>query len=469
MKAFYAFFLVSLLVVTGCKNDRENPNQINNGKVSFSPMLLDPDARITQSLPAGAYLQISIETSEGVEVLTQHQMEILVFNGTLVSIALELDAGDYLLTEFLVMSPENEILYATPLETSPLADLVSEPVPISFSVVGSEAVQVDVQVLDIQMLTPPDIGYVSFPFTIVNHFFLAVFEPTENGLNLTDAMGYILQNGDTLKTFAINAEINAVTFSGEPDDTFTLIVIKGGFGKHKESLTIDGIIAENEQGIVPVTLQPALTFVAVPYEHYEGTPRPYVFQFNAYATGSLTIDWGDGSIEEVCPTNDDFTHEYGQPGSYFVSVTGDLENVSIFRSYYGFGPMSEIDVSHLSGLKEYRNGWTSGPKIIDLSNNLLIEYVDVGLSDVEELILPEANFINSLDIIGNTQLVTEDVEKLIDVLYASVVARGESGGYVSLVSMVDQAVAGPPSEAAVEKLRSLHYDYDWYIDQEFIE
>ena len=256
MKLLPFFAPILLVTLIGCDPENENPG---SGQVSFSlEMVSDaPGGREMQSLPPGSYLQISIETAAGEETLAQHQLPILTFSGAFASLPLELPEGDYVLTEFLVISSENEVLYATPMAGSPMAELVAVPLPIAFTVTGGAGTQLSLQVVNVAMLTPEDVGYVTFPFTIVNHFFLSVFE---GGQALTNATGHILQDGDTLETFTILCEISPVAFVGNNAEEFTMVVIKSGFGKHVQNFTIDGIIEDYPSGVVPVVLAPALTF-----------------------------------------------------------------------------------------------------------------------------------------------------------------------------------------------------------------
>lgn len=460
MKSLSVFLVLLFPILLGCNQENENPGK---GEVLFSLELLSgtEGGREMQSLPPESYLQISVETAGGAEVLSHQRVDILGFGGTFASVPLELAADDYVLTEFLVISPENEVLYATPITGSPMAALVEEPLPLAFSVMSGVGTQLSMQVLNVAMLTPEDVGYVLFPFEIVSHFFLTVFG---DGQVPTDAGGYIIQHQDTLKTFAIEPEVNTVSFTGDNAEEFTVVIVKSGFAKHLENFTIEGIIENYDNGIVPITLEPALTFVAVPYN--DGYNRGFIFEFELNFTGDLTIDWGDGTIEGICPGG--YLHYYEREGDYFVSVTGDVQLITSFHTYYGFGPMREINVDHLPELSSFVSGWNGGgvsSKIIDLSHNPKISYIDVGFSnDLAQLILPETNEVEALDIAAPNNLTTADLEAIISTLYVSVAANERMDGYINLESPLDPSdIAGPPSAATWVKLRSLRDDYGWEI------
>ncbi|MBK6266174.1 hypothetical protein JKA74_14105 [Marivirga sp. S37H4] len=470
MKALSTSVIFLLLLIVGCKSENEDLKTFKKGEVSFSLELIGESAATRESfnLPTGSYLQISIETAEGTEVLAQDSIAILTFNGTFVSAPLELNEAAYLLTEFMVLSPGNEVLYATPVSGSPMADLTNDPLPFPFEVVANEATSLSLEVLNVSMLTPEDIGYVSFPFTIVNHFFVSVFELEENGQTLTDAQGYIIQESDTVKEFSVEPEINAVTFSGNDTVEFTLVIVKDGFAKHTQNFTIKDIYDDYDNAIVPVSLIPALTFVAVP-GNYDNATYPDEFGFSLTYQGNITIDWGDGTVEEGSFVSNYWaSHNYESFGEYFVSVTGDLATFTEFYSYYGQGPMKAINLYHLPELDDLRIGFNGSgecPKVIDLSRNHKVRTLNLALNhDLEEIIIPELNQVLHLLIQGPNNISTANLENIIAPIYESVVATGRTGGAINLGSEEEFGeTAGPPSESDWAKLRILKNEYDWFV------
>ena len=51
-----------------------------------------------------------------------------------------------------------------------------------------------------------------------------------------------------------------------------------------------------------------------------------------HTSGTLTIDWGDGSAPESVTANGTETHTYAAPGEYHVSMTGDLSRINLGAS-----------------------------------------------------------------------------------------------------------------------------------------
>src|SRR5688572_1281465 len=116
---------------------REEDERITPGKVQFSFNAKsngNANGRTQDDFPAGSYLLVSMENSSGVEIFNKERMDLLTMGDGYISHPVELNPGSYEVTEFLVVSPYNEVLYATPKAGSPLASLVEHPLPISFSV-----------------------------------------------------------------------------------------------------------------------------------------------------------------------------------------------------------------------------------------------------------------------------------------------------------------------------------------------
>ncbi|TAJ04038.1 hypothetical protein DMA11_23975 [Marinilabiliaceae bacterium JC017] len=83
--------------------------------------------------------------------------------GTLVSDDIKLWVGnDYELVRFELQDKNNKTLYAAPLKGSDLADKVSKPLAISFSIEKDKSSPVGVEVLSTETASPADFGFVQF-------------------------------------------------------------------------------------------------------------------------------------------------------------------------------------------------------------------------------------------------------------------------------------------------------------------
>ena len=110
---------------------------------------------------------VSVEDTEGNPVLTDELIPVYLFGTGFISEEVEMDAGDYILTKFMVINPAGEVIFATPVEGSPLAYLVDDPLPISFSIAGGTATMIAPELLPVGNYDPGDFGYISFGGQII--------------------------------------------------------------------------------------------------------------------------------------------------------------------------------------------------------------------------------------------------------------------------------------------------------------
>ncbi len=146
-------------------------------------------------------------------------MQLLKVGSKYITEPIALHAGDYAITDFMLVDADNEVLFATPQAGSPLAGAVSHPLPYSFTVSADVASTLDVEVIAVGELDPEDFGYASFGIQVnnVNAFKLSVFIPGDNGLDLTDAQAFIMSGYDTLQLIDLEAEDQHDPFSARHD------------------------------------------------------------------------------------------------------------------------------------------------------------------------------------------------------------------------------------------------------------
>ncbi len=479
MKTLSTLVLSGLLLLFSCNPEMENVKDDQIGKVNFSLSLSNDNGQSRQvlAIPAGSYLQISIETLEGEPVLDDESIEILSFNGNYVSKPLQLNVGEYILTEFMVISPDDEVLYATPMSGSRMAYLVGNDLPLHFEIEENSSIQLPLEVINVSLLLPEDIGYVSFPFTVIDFFFLSVFKLDSKGSSLTYAKGYVIQNDDTIKSFTAKPEINTVALSNIGNEEFTLVLIKNGFAKYSETFTIESLLDTHENGLLNIHFQPALTFTALPQQ--DGfSDAEFNFQFSLGYQGEITIDWGNGHIETDIPSevySTDFARKYGDNKKYFVSITGDIDKITEFYSYYGDGPIKEITLTNLPNLEDFRNGYNGpnmSPKVLDFTNNQKLTDINVSNSaSLKQIKLKNNNSVMFLLIEDCHNISTADLDEIINPVYNSVVASGRMNGVISISNLPDaeQPTVGPPSENVWTKLSILENDYNWTINTVYDE
>lgn len=160
--SFRTLFL-SIIISTlffSCKEE-EPVAEKGNVKFGFSTELkTDNIAR---------YILVSVTDKDGASILSDEKIELFSMNGSYLSSEIDIEAGDYKLTKFVVLNANNEIIYLTPQEGSIKAILVSDPLPISFSISASETTTLLPEVVAVDVTdTPSDFGYLEFGFVIVD-------------------------------------------------------------------------------------------------------------------------------------------------------------------------------------------------------------------------------------------------------------------------------------------------------------
>ena len=161
-----ALLLSTLLIFNNCGDDAE---KVNPGQVSFS---FTSDASLNgkqdaQATPA--FVAYTAKKANG--TILKGKIELFEFNGSYVTQPQLFFPGQYSLQEYLVLSATNQVLYASPHADSPLADLVTNPLPNLFQILSNQVVvHVVPEVLSVEGHAPEDFGYAVFGFEIVDSF-----------------------------------------------------------------------------------------------------------------------------------------------------------------------------------------------------------------------------------------------------------------------------------------------------------
>ncbi len=137
------------------------------GTAEFSVMLPDNGAKSlsgqsTDSSIISYQVLISVENMEGLPVLTDKLIPVYVFGGSFVSEKVEIINGEFRLTKFMVINPSGEVIFAAPLEASPLAYLIKNPLPLKFKIFPDQVTKVIPEVLAVGDQNPDKFGYATF-------------------------------------------------------------------------------------------------------------------------------------------------------------------------------------------------------------------------------------------------------------------------------------------------------------------
>ena len=224
----------------GCnKNNDESPSL--PGEVSFqvSPPQGDDNGRTAQTQSFESVL-LSIEDDAGNVIHQDLSLALTDFGDGYISEPLSLPPGNYRLIAFGVVDDTQAVVMATPAQDSPLAHLVTDPVPIDFTIATDEVTQVVPEVVSTEGFTPEDFGYLSFRFTQVSllYFQLTVmtYDATLQNYALTTAELEVSAGGTVLHTRTLGDTTNVIAVR-DGFDHYQLIITKAGFATADTTFT----------------------------------------------------------------------------------------------------------------------------------------------------------------------------------------------------------------------------------------
>lgn len=170
MKTFLRSLILILLVVFAFSSC-EKTSDTSKGTAKFSIAAIEQSNQLKSAWAdtdlVSYHLLVSVEDADGSPVLTDNLVPVYLFGPGYISDELEMNEGDYRLTEFMLIDPSGKVIAATPVEGSPLAYLVSDPLPLEFIIRGGTATVVSPELLAVGSHTPGDFGYVSFGGQII--------------------------------------------------------------------------------------------------------------------------------------------------------------------------------------------------------------------------------------------------------------------------------------------------------------
>lgn len=474
--------LISLLLVTLFTYSCQHDEPVQQGTVQFSFNSLSSrnagGRKQVDDVLDGASIIISIAKDNGDSVFTWKKIDLLKIGDHLTSVPLTLPPGNYILQDFLLVNAGDSVLFAAPRAGSPLASEVHQPLPIPFTVNVNTLSNTAVEVLQDGAENPEDFGYASFGVKVAHSsggLSLAALIVNEHGqTNFTTAKASVLHGTDTVLNQSLKAIPNHFNLSGDSTVLYTLIIVKDGYGKFTKEFTLKSLASELDGQSLAVVLDPALTIRWMP-QNSSSLLSPDIF-FGGIKGSKFKIDWGDGNLENIEPqlatwpqSERRIVHTYAAAGPYFFTITGDIESLSALEFQEFNAVIDTLSVANLSGLLLFSMGReTFGSNAIDFSKNV----------SLETLSIPRNIGLTKLDISKNTRLIsisldeerfsTEVVNKVIDDLYASVLANGRRNGAVSLGNGFfsdPHGMIGPPSPEQVQKLQLLKDNYNWTVFQ----
>lgn len=158
----YLFLIAGILLFTStaCKEDGQKSTE--RGRVHLMFSTADNNIGRENSTNDARFVVVTIKSVDGTEVCAGEKLSLLSNGDLYVSLPLQLATGTHKLVEFLVLDSEDNLVYAAPKQSSPMAGYVMYPLPLNAEVApGINHVHVEVlPVIETDM--PERFGYVDF-------------------------------------------------------------------------------------------------------------------------------------------------------------------------------------------------------------------------------------------------------------------------------------------------------------------
>lgn len=218
-------FALPFLLLFSCSQDSDEFQAVPElGQASFTFSKLNRENNNSLSAKSlvglndiDPYAVVFTITNSNNEVIVDNRELLLLSFGTeFITESIGLDVGDYEITSFNIVNAQNEVIYASPLQGSQFAQLVSNPLPIPFSVFSNETTTVIPEViLVLDTDSPEQFGFVSFSFNIIEteNLFVSVKEVVDGIVN------------DVNATFELTIQNNDYTLSGNIESGSSGLII----------------------------------------------------------------------------------------------------------------------------------------------------------------------------------------------------------------------------------------------------
>lgn len=466
MKSFrcvLGMLLLPVILLTSC-SEYENPNSAKvNLTFNFTVQEDKAGHPGSAQISPGSSVLISLEQSNGELLLDQYELSIRQDGAGYMTAPLELPQGNYRLVDFMVVDESGKVVFASPRQSSVLSKEIRRSMPYSFAIKSNELFGNRIELISTQAKTPQSFGYDSFRRQ-QGSIMLHVFIKKDNELLRSSAEALIMKGLDTLRTYQISNNTNSISFSGDPSETYTLVVAKDSYTRFTQDFNTQQLNTKP----LKVILEPALTAVGLT----TGDQNYFAMQIDpAWEIFEYMVDWGDGTTENwTSGITTIIEHAYTQPGHYFVSVTGHgLDSLVLVGNIVGGGEIHRLGLEHIVNLIDFRIEYAVGPKVIDLSHNKRLNEIRIyphplGVSQLEELIIPNDAAIYNMEIGGNKLMKPESLNTLIDNLHHQVVNSPRGGDFWYSTYEDSNIPMVTPSAEALAKLQDLKNTYNWNVN-----
>jgi hypothetical protein len=280
------------------------------------------------------------------------------------------------------------------------------------------------------------------------------------------ASAYLLSGADTLNQYTLKAAVNKISLPINLNESHKLVIVRESY--EPQTLNLIGIDNQKAKPL-RIIMEPAFTILS--YTDYFSFNNSFEFYLSGGSNGIVTVNWGDGvaNVRELQPAwvGPPFFHLYPGPGNYPITITGDLDNITLFQAGFGNGAIDKIDFTHLSEVNEVSFGLSRSPAVLDFRRNFKLEtLILVGLNNLEQVILPRSHNISLISLDGENRMTTPAVDSVIDNLYRNTIRKNIRNGAIGwALSWVQEnnSILGPPTATALAQVKIMKDQYGWAL------
>jgi hypothetical protein len=228
--------LLAVMGISSCENNVTD--NAGSGTIEFSISIPDQGAKSTaDSTNASFHVLISVIDLDSNVVFTDKLIPLYIFGTGFVSESIEIKAGEYLLTKFMVINTSGEVIYASPLAGSPLSYLTTRPLPFRFKIAPNQVSRIIPEVLAVGDQAPERFGYVNFGVQIIkplDFWTICVLDPSPlmPPIVITTARLTVMAPDGWHYTFNLKSEVNHIIIRGGYE-MYTFVLEKEGYMPQK--------------------------------------------------------------------------------------------------------------------------------------------------------------------------------------------------------------------------------------------
>lgn len=244
-----------------------------------------------------------------------------------------------------------------------------------------------------------------FSVPAANPFHLTVLVEENGYLTPTDAEAFILDGQIVISSHSLSATENGVSFTGKPEQSYDLKVLKQGYAPYTLSFNYNDLQNMLSGKPLKVKMKPALELVLTALENES-------YSIDLQGSGVITIVGPDHSVEtHTLPASLYWDMEAGS--GQVIRLTGDLENISFFRAFgYNTG-ISEISgLKHLKGMQTFFPGLLFLKDKLDLHQNKELQHIDLFHATLPEwFMLPQQHYIEGVTVsLRDRTITTKEID-----------------------------------------------------------